>query len=160
MYNMGKIYTISIGSGTRITGTTTTRANYNINWETILPADKSFKVGFSFLSNTVNITSLTSIPILAVDLGGANTHRISATQSTYTNSSNTVGLLAPHTLSTTTFLRGEAQANNKSYIKSRPIHNVFNVLIFTTAGTEWTDNVGATIGNYVLILSFEEMDDE
>ena len=160
MYNMGKIYTVSIGSGTRITGTTTTKADYNINWETVLPDNKSFKVGFSFISNTVNITSLTSIPIIAVDLGGANTHRINAVQGTYTNSSNTVGILSPHTLSTTTYLRGEAHSNNKSYIKSRPKHNVFNVLIFTTTGTEWTDNVGATIGNYVLILSFEEMDDE
>ena len=160
MYNMGKIYTVSIGSGTRITGTTTTKADYNINWETVLPDNKSFKVGFSFISNTVNITSLTSIPILAVDLGGANTNRINAVQGTYTNSTNTVGLLSPHTLSTTTYLRGEAHANNKIFIKSRPKHNVFNVLIFTTAGTEWTDNVGATIGDYVLILSFEEMDDE
>lgn len=155
---MGKIYTISIGSGTRVTGTTITRANYNINWDTILPENKSFKVGFSFISNTVNITSLTSIPLIAVDLGGSDTYRISATQSTYTNSSNTLGILAPHTLSTTTFLRGEAHANNKSYIKSRPNHNVFNVLIFNTAGAEWTDNVGGVMSNYVLILSFEEMD--
>ena len=156
---MGKIYTISIGSGTRITGTTTTKADYNINWETVLPADKTFKVGFSFIRKTVNITSLTSIPILAVDLGGANTNRINAVQGSYTNSTNTIGLLAPHTLSTTTYLRGEAHANNKIFIKRRPVHNVFNVLIFTTAGTEWTDNVGATIGNYVLILSFEEIDE-
>ena len=157
---MGKIYTISIGSGTRITGTTTTRANYNINWDTLLPADKSFTVGFSFISNTVNITSLTSIPILAVDLGGANTHRINAVQGSYVNTSNTIGLLSPHTLSTTTYLRGEAHANNKIFIQRRPVHNVFNVLIFNpVGGAEWTDNVGATIGNYVLVLSFEEMDD-
>ena len=160
MYNrMGKIYTISIGSGTRVTGTTITRANYNINWDTILPENKSFKVGFSFISNTVNITSLTSIPLIAIDLGGSDTYRINATQSTYTNSTNTVGLLAPHTLSATTFLRGEAQANNKTYIKKRPVHNVFNVLIFTTAGTEWTDNVGGVMSSYVLVLSFEEMDE-
>ena len=50
------IYTISTGSGARIAGTVVNNANYNVDWS-ILPANKSFKVGFSFVGATVNVTS-------------------------------------------------------------------------------------------------------
>ena len=123
---MGKIYTISIGSGTRVAGTAVNNANYNIDWS-ILPLNKSFTVGFSFVSATVNVTSYTSIALLQVDLGDADTNRISSIGSTYTITSPTMGILIPHTLSTTTFLKGEAQANNKVFIKTRPPNNVLNV---------------------------------
>ena len=152
------IYTISIGSGARITGTAVNNADYNIDWS-VLPAGKSFKVGFSFVSATVNVTSYTSICFLQVDLGGTDTYRINALGSTYAINSNTLGLLTPHTLSTTTFLKGEAQANNKVFIKSRPTHNVFNVRLATPLGTFWTDNVAVIPTSYVLILSLEEVDE-
>lgn len=151
------IYTISIGSGTRVAGTAVNNANYNIDWS-ILPEGKSFKVGFSFVSATVNVTSYTSICLLQTDLGGTDTYRISSTGSTYTISTSTVGILIPHTLSTTTFLKGEAQANNKVFIKSRPNNNVLNIRLFTPTGAFWTDNVAVIPSSYVLILSLEEMD--
>lgn len=151
------IYTISIGSGTRIAGTPVNNAKYNIDWS-ILPEGKSFRVGFSFISSTVNITSYTSIALLQADLGGTDVYRISSTGSTYTINSSTVGILTPHSLSTTTFLKGEAQANNKVFIKSRPNNNIFSVNIFTPSGVFWTDNVGAIPTSYVLILSLEEVD--
>ena len=162
MYNrMGKIYTISIGSGARIDTTTTLmRADYNVNWDEILPNDKSFYVSFSFISSTVNITSLTVIPVIAVSLGSTNTHRIAFPAHTSTPASNTVGILTPHTLSTTTFLRGESSSNYRSFLKSRPVNNVMNVLIFNPTGNvAWTDNVGGVPVSYVLILSLEEVDE-
>ena len=152
------IYTISIGSGTRIAGTAVNNATYNIDWS-ILPANKSFRVSFSFVSSTVNITSYTSIALLQVDLGGTDTYRISSIGSTFTINSPTVGILTPHVLSTTTFLRGEAQANNKIFIKSRPVNNIFTVNIFTPIGAYWTDNVAVIPTSYVLILSMEEVDE-
>ena len=76
----------------------------------------------------------------------------------YAINSPTLGVLIPHVLSTTTFLKGEAQANNKIFIKSRPSNNIFNVRLATTIGTFWTDNVAVIPTGYVLILSFEEMD--
>ena len=151
------IYTISIGSGTRVAGTAVNNANYNIDWS-ILPEGKSFKVSFSFVSATVNVTSYTSIALLQTDLGGTDVYRISSTGSTYTINSPTVGILIPHTLSTTTFLKGEAQANNKIFIKTRPVNNVLNVRIFTPTGAFWTDNVAVIPSSYVLILSLEVMD--
>ena len=152
------IYTISIGSGTRIAGTAVNNANYNIDWS-ILPAGKSFKVGFSFVSATVNVTSYTSIALLQADLGGTDTYRINNLLSTYAIHSPTLGILMPHTLSATTFLKGEAQANKKIFIKSRPAHNVFNVRLATPLATFWTDNVAVIPTSYVLILSFEEVDE-
>ena len=151
------IYTISIGSGTRIAGTAVNNADYNIDWS-ILPAGKSFKVGFSFVSSTVNVTSYTSIAILQSDLGGTDVYRINNLGGTYAINSPTLGVLIPHVLSTTTFLKGEAQANNKIFIKSRPSNNIFNIRLFTPTGASWTDNVAVIPTSYVLILSFEEMD--
>ena len=152
------IYTISIGSGTRIAGTAVNNAKYNIDWS-ILPAGKSFKLSFSFISTTVNVTSYTSIALLQADLGGTDVYRISSIGSSYTINSSTVGILTPHSLSTTTFLKGEAQANNNVFIKSRPTSNVLSVSIFTTAGGFWTDNVGAMPASYVLLISLEEVDE-
>lgn len=152
------IYTISIGSGTRLAGTAVNNANYNIDWS-ILPANKSFKLGFSFVSSTVNVTSYTSIALLQADLGGTDTYRINSLGETYAINSPTIGILTPHVLSTTTFLKGEAQANNKIFIKSRPSNNIFNVRLFTPTGAFWTDNVAVIPTSYVLILSLEEVDE-
>ena len=152
------IYTISIGSGARIAGTVVNNANYNVDWS-ILPAGKSFKVGFSFVSATVNVTSYSLIALLQVDLGNAETYRINTLGSSYTINTNTLGVLMPHTLSATTFLKGEAQANNKVFIKSRPNNNLLTVRLFTPVGTFWTDNVAVIPTSYVLILSFEEVDE-
>ena len=152
------IYTISIGSEARVASSSVSDALYNVDWF-ILPENKSFKVGFSFVSTTVNITSLTSIPLLQVNLGDADTYRISTVGTTYAINSSTIGLLTPLTLSSTTFLRGEANANNKVYLRTRPRNNILNVGLFTPTGVFWVDNVGAPVPSYVLVLTFETIDD-
>lgn len=151
------IYTILVNSISKIAGSTTTNANYNIDWS-VLPKDKSFKVGFTFVSDTVNITSYTSIAIISVVLGGTNTYRTSSL-TTFTPISNIIGVLTPPILSTTTYLLAEANANNNVWLMSRPVNNVFQVVITSHLGAFWTDNVGAIPTNYVLILSFETEDD-
>lgn len=153
------VYTVSIHAPFRIAGTTVTNANYNIDWS-ILPENTSFKVTFSFISDTTNITSLTSIPLLGVFLGGTDAYRINpSTQSTYTVVSNLMGILAPPVLSATTYLRAETTSNTPIYLKTRPIHNVLTVGVFTQQGAFWVDNVGATLTNYSLVLSFETVDE-
>ena len=92
-------------------------------------------------------------------LGNAETCRINTFASSYTINTNTFGVLMPHTLSATTFLKGEAQSNNKVFIKSRPNNNLLTVRLFTSLGTFWTDNVAVIPTSYVLILSFEEVDE-
>ncbi len=151
------IYTILVNSISKIAGSTTTNANYNIDWS-VLPKDKSFKVGFTFVSDTVNITSYTSIAIISVVLGGTNTYRTSSL-TTFTPISNIIGVLTPPILSTTTYLSSGANDNNNIWLMSRPVNNVFQVVITTHLGAFWTDNVGAIPTNYVLILSFETEDD-
>ena len=151
------IYTILVNSISKIAGSTTTNANYNIDWS-VLPKDKSFKVGFTFVSDTVNITSYTSIAIISVVLGGTNTYRTSSL-TTFTPISNIIGVLTPPILSTTTYLSSGANDNNNIWLMSRPVNNVFQVVITSHLGAFWTDNVGAVPTNYVLILSFETEDD-
>ena len=151
------IYTISIGSGARVAGSTVSDALYNVDWS-ILPEKTAFKVGFSFVSVSVNITSYSSIALLQVHLGDAETYRISTVGTTYAINTSTIGILSPHTLSTTTFLRGEASANNKVYLRIRPNNNVLKVALFTPTGGSWLDNVGAEVPSYVLVLTFETVD--
>ena len=151
------IYTILVNSISKIAGSTTTNAFYNCDWS-ILPDNTKFKVGFTFVSDTVNITSYTSIAIISVVLGGTNTYRTSSL-TTFTPISNIIGVLTPPILSTTTYLLAEANANNNVWLMSRPVNNVFQVVITSHLGAFWTDNVGAIPTNYVLILSFETEDD-
>lgn len=150
------IHTILINSSSKIAGTTTTNAFYNMDWS-VLPSDKHFKVGFALATDTVNITSHTSIALVSVVIGGVNCYRTSSSTS-YTPISNLIGFITPPVLSTTTYLLAEASANNRVWLQTRPKNNVFQVAITANTGGFWLDNVGATINAYTLILSFEEVD--
>ena len=152
------LYTILVNSSSRIAGGTTTNAFYNMDWS-ILPSNTKFKVGFTFASDTVNITSLTSIPLISVVIGGVNAYRTSISSS-YTPISNVIGILRPAQLSTTTYLLAEASANNRIWLQNRPVNNIFQVAITGHTGPFWTDNVGVELPAYVLILSFESIDEE
>ena len=151
------IYTILVNSISKTAGSTTTNAFYNCDWS-ILPDNTKFKVGFTFVSDTVNITSYSSIALLSVVLGGVNTYSTSSS-TTFTPISNLEGILAPLALSTTTVLMADADKNNKIWLQTRPKNNTFQVAITAHTGAFWVDNASAIPTNYVLILSFETVDD-
>ena len=151
------LYTILVNSISKLAGSTTTNATYNCDWS-ILPENTKFKVGFAFVSDTVNITSYSSIALISVVIGGVNAYRTSSL-TTFTPIANLVGVLAPLALSTTTVLVADASANNKIWLQTRPRNNTFQVAITAHTGPFWTDNIGAIPTNYVLILSFETIDE-
>lgn len=150
------IYTLLVNSISKIAGSTTTNAMYNCDWS-ILPENTRFKVGFTFVSDAVNITSYTSIALISVVIGGVNTYRTSSL-TTFTPISNLVGVLSPLQLSSSTVLMADADKNNRVWLQTRPKNNTFQVAITAHTGAFWTDNVGAIPTNYVLILSFETID--
>lgn len=154
------IYTVLFKSFTRVAGTTTTNAFYNIDWNGILPENTAFNVRFTFLSNTVNITSLTAPVQILMTLGQHHAYRMSASSSTI--STNLLGFLVPPQLSTTTFLQADNSTNNPIYIDQRPPNMNVQVIISSTVSpfAEWVDNVGATIGAYDLVLTFEPVEQE
>ena len=150
------IYTILVNSISKLSGSTTTNATYNCDWS-ILPENTKFKVGFAFVSDTVNITSYSSIALISITLGGVNTYRTTSL-STFTPISSLIGVLTPLALSTTTNLTADASSNNRIWLQSRPKNNVFQVVITAHTGAFWVDNASAIPTNYVLILSFETVD--
>lgn len=155
------IYTVLFKSSTRVAGTTTTNAFYNVNWDNMLPENTAFNVRFTFLSPTVNITSLTAPVQILMTLGQHHTYRMSGTSSS-TVSTNLLGFLVPPQLSTTTFLQADNATNNPIYIDQRPSNNNVQVIISSTVSpfAEWVDNVGATISAYDLVLTFEPVLEE
>jgi hypothetical protein len=44
------------------------------------------------------------------------------------------------------------------FLASRPYNNEFSVKISNLTGGAWTDSVGGTVQEYVINLSFEELD--
>ena len=155
------IYTVLFKSSTRVAGSTTTNAFYNISWENMLPANTAFNVRFTFLSNTVNITSLTAPVQILMGIGQHHAYRMN-TVSSSTVSTNLLGFLVPPQLSTTTFLQADNATNNPIYIDQRPTNNNVQLMITSTVFPfpDWTDNVGATIGVYDLVLTFEPVEQD
>ena len=152
------IYTIVVNSGSKNAGSTTTDAFYNIDWS-VLPDNTKFKVGMSFVSDTVNITSYSSIASIYIFIGAVHSYRTSNV-GTFSRITNIVGNLAPLALSTTTFLQADADKNNKVWLQTRPKNNVFRITISNnTTFAPWTDNVGASINAYILLLTFETVEE-
>ena len=150
------IYTLLIKSSSRIAGTTTTNAFYNIDWTGFLPENTAFNVRFTSLTSPVNITSLTAPVQVLLGMGQHHETRMSGTSSS-TVASNFIGFLVPPQLSATTFLQADNSTNNAVYLDRRPPNNTVQIQITSTVApfSEWTDNAGATITSYDLVLTFE-----
>lgn len=153
------LYSVVFKSVLRATGTTT-NAVYDIDWSAILPENTAFKVSFTFVSTTVNITSLSSVPILQCQLGQFRVFRIMGASTSSTTSTNVLGHLLPPFLNTSTYLQADSLTNNPIYLAQRPSSNDVEITITSSqTGNFWVDNVGATIPEYDLVISFEEMTD-
>lgn len=154
------IYSVIFKSVTRATGSTTSDAFYEIDWLSILPKDTPFKVSFSFISATVNITSLTSVPQLLVGLGRNRAFRTIGPPTSYIGNTNVLGYLIPPALSTTTYLQADTNTNNPIFLDQRPMVNRVEVTITSAqTGAPWVDNVGASISSYDLVITFESLNE-
>jgi hypothetical protein len=70
---MGKCYTISFDSHYYYGGAANNRRTYLVNWDSILPKDKRFKVKFSYMSDAdvLNIGTVSTMSLL-LNLGQSN----------------------------------------------------------------------------------------
>ena len=158
-----KNYNVVLNSTFCTTETATnvvTNRNYYIDWSAILP-DKNFKLTFSFISESNTITTMENLPIITIDF--LNQANIDICQTTYqATSSNILGLIFPSYLDPNAhvaYFRADKKFNNSIYL-SRPRQNNFNVKIITNGSPNilWVDDAAIPLpmGQYVLILSFEE----
>lgn len=152
------IYSVVLNSNLKSSGTVA-NANYYFDWS-VLPNTK-YKVSGCFTSSAVNETSILDIAMLEVQLGQSKVFKSNATQ-TRASSTNCIGFLLANSTTTSSFLYGDITTIPPTFLYNRPNTNDFNVKILTNDAIpiEWTDAVGLAITEYILILTFETIDDK
>ena len=162
---MGKCYNFMFDSTFFAGGVNNKRRIYTTNWLGVLPENKSFKVTFTFISETdlLSNISFVSIPIVRCNLEQSNTFAnlsLNATSFTTTNALGflKLGPLPSNNVSTNTdegFLFADYTTNAPIYLKSRPTNSNLEVEIHN--GLTNTNYV-TDIPDYVITLHFEEED--
>jgi hypothetical protein len=166
---MGKCYNFMFDSTFHTTaggaGTNKTR-KYATNWQSVLPENKSFKVSFTFMSesDTASVITFTHIPVLRCNLGQTDTNANLSLSATSFNTTNALGFLKLVLLPSNNvaaavdegYLLAEHTTNPPIYLKQRPTSSHIEVEIHN--GLTNT-NYGDTIPDYIFTLHFEEVDE-
>jgi hypothetical protein len=147
------IYNVNLNSKNRASGTVS-NATYFFDWS-VLP-DCSYKVSFNFVSSSINTSVLSTISVLEIGLGQSMVYKASSTQ-TRATSTNNIGFVLAKETSTNTFLYGDNSTIPFIYLNTKPSSNEFKVRLLTNGinPIEWTDSVGSSVAEYVLIISLD-----
>ena len=165
---MGRIYNICLNSTKAINYVNTRANNCNLNYFfdfTVLPNLKKFKLSYSFVSMGSNVTSQTDIVQIYMDIGQTNNFLASGV-GTSAESHKLIGFAYPNYLQSGgnifSYFSCTNSDNNPIYLDNTPYANQINVQISNIAGvsTNYVDNAGNPIGNYVLNLCLEDVTDD
>ena len=150
------LYTIVLSSNQRLSGTVV-NAIYSIDWS-VIPNAK-YRVKTLFTSSTVNLTNITRIANLEVNLGQQQNVLKSSSTQTRATSTNNIGFLLPNSIGASTFLYGDNTTTPEFMLNHIPTTNDFQVRISTNDAIplDWSDSGGGTMVDYVLILTLEKM---
>ena len=152
-------YTVGVASNTRLAGTTTALATYNLDWG-FLKEDTSYHLSFSFWSDKLNLNQYNDIAVLTIALGQYNSFRTDFVSPSGTPTEFLGGLVPYLTGGTgaSCFLYADNKTNSPIYLSKKPFGNQFTVGIYSLiTGLPWTDFAGASIGSYGLSLIFTEV---
>jgi hypothetical protein len=163
MCKSGKIVNVVLNSNNAISGSTNNHATYNVDWSAILKPNRPYKLHWNYVGQTNTITSASKLAQVQIDFQ----------METYLNQSSIYGAPTTFYIGTlrTFYLNGSvnylfSDDNNNApiYLQNRPYSNTFKVRVLTNDATPvlWTDNAATPVanGNYILTLSFQEMDVE
>lgn len=164
---MGKIVNVILNSNNAIATSPVDASNnsleYNIDWGAILKPNKPYRLHWTYVGQSNTITSTSKVAQVQIDFQ----------MEQYLNKSSTFG--APSTLTigclrtfyvngTVNYLFADDNNNAPIYLNTRPYANRFRVRILTNDATPvvWLDNATTPVanGNYMLTLSFQEVDEE
>ena len=155
---MGKCYNISFDSTSYYGGGNNNKRTYFVDWNSILPQNKKFKVSFCFMSvSGSSVAGAVSVMSLLLNLGGtnnfwANGNGIISTQ--YLGALK----ISQTAAGTNGYYYADKHSNLPVYLNSRPTQNLLEVQLH--AGLDVTNNFTSPVPfDYVLSLCFEE-DDE
>lgn len=149
------IYTVVINSEeAENTFATLNSANYFIDWS-FLPQQKKYKVSFSFTTMKGEFDNDNISQIYIDFTASPNTYEISSSANTWRKTTNFLGLVHPvvNSGSLDSRLCASIIDNPPIYINGRPSNNKFSVKFY-----DMTKVLYDPVVNYILTLSFEEMD--
>ena len=130
---------------------------FAVNWDQ-MPDYKPFKLTFSYTSNNTNDT-FTEVANIYCNLGQSYNY-FGSGNSFINYRPDFLGFLTPigFTVGATNFqsLTASTITNPPIYLNRRPQQNTITIEVHTSANQ--TANYTATLGNYTLILNFEELD--
>jgi hypothetical protein len=157
----GKIVNVILNSNNKVSGTNND-AVYQFDFGAVLKDKTPYKLHWTYVGQSNVITAASKIAQVQVNFN----------MKQYLNSSSTLG--APTTLAIGTlrtfyvngsinYLFADDNNNPPIYLDNRPYNNNFNVQVLTNDSPPilWKDNTAVTPvvnGNYMLTLSFQEMD--
>lgn len=160
----GKIVNVVINSNQKITTTpagANNDAEYFVDWGAILKDRTPYKLHWTYVGqpNTLGATS----KLAQVQVDFQLEQYLNNTSMTGAPTTQTIGCLRSFYLnSTINYLFADDGNNTPIYLNNRPYNNRFRVRVLTNDAVPvpWQDGAGAGAvnGNYMLTLSFQEMD--
>jgi hypothetical protein len=159
---MSKVVNVILNSNNAITGSTTQKATYFMDWGSILEDNTPYYLHFTYIGgkNTIDGTNLATI---YADFQTSNKFNTSSSQ--FASSTQMLGFLKPIVFvgaSNFGYFQAEDNTNVPTYLTSRPQNNNFAISIFNNANPPalYLDQtaVPANPAAYILILSFRKVE--
>ena len=152
---MGKCYNVSFDSTFFYGGGNNNKRTYVTNWDAVLPANKSFKVRFTYMSETA-VAPDAIVMCLRANLGQSNSF-VNVSPSTSLNTNYFMGFLKIQPLAGTTnaYYYADFNTNAPIYLKQRPTNTILEVEIHE--GLSAVNYTSPVPSDYVITFHFEEI---
>jgi hypothetical protein len=158
---MGKIVNVVLNSNNKVSGANN-NAVYFIDWGAILKSQKPYRLHWTYVGQPNTFTAVSKLAQVQVDFNLENYLNRDSTMGA--PSTQTIGMLRSNYLNAAiNYLFADDNNNPPIYLNTRPQNNTFRVQVLTNDSPPvvWTDNAAVPVvnGNYIMTLSFQEIDE-
>lgn len=158
-----KIVNVYLNSNNKISGTNNS-ATFNIDWGSVLKNNTPYRLHFTYMGgmNTFTAAMTNKIACIYSDIQ-TSSNRMSSTNGAMTT--QMMGYLKIQQVQPNVnagYLTAEDNTNVPLYLDSRPLNNTFTISILDNQATPalYVDTASVVPGNYMLVLSFQEVEEE
>lgn len=156
-----KIVNVVLNSNNKASGANN-QANYYIDWSSILKSNTPYYLHFTYIGQS---NTITGAKIATVYADFITSNKLNSSTQNGASSTQFLGFLKVAQFSptiATNYLHAEDNTNVLTYLESRPNNNNFTITILDNASPPalFLDQAGvpAVNANYILVLSFREVD--
>lgn len=156
-----RIVNVVLNSNNALAGSTNNNANYNIDWGAILKDNTPYHLHWTYVGQPNTLVAASKLAVVQVNFGMEQYLNRTSTYGAPTTF--TIGCLRSFYLNAAVnYLFADDNNNPPIYLQNRPYNNQFNVQVVTNdaAPIPWTDSTPVANNNYILTLSFEELEVE